>query len=49
MRVAHFDCFNGISGDMVLAAVLDAGVPETAIRVAIASLGLPIALELERV
>ena len=49
MRVAHFDCFNGISGDMVLAAVLDAGVPEAAIRDAISSLGLPIALELERV
>jgi len=49
MRVAHFDCFNGISGDMVLAAVLDAGVPEAAIRAAIASLGLPITLELERV
>ena len=27
MRVAHFDCFSGISGDMVLGAVLDAGVP----------------------
>ena len=49
MRVAHFDCFNGISGDMVLAAVLDAGVPEAAIRDAIGSLGLPITLELERV
>ncbi len=25
MRVAHFDCFSGISGDMTLAALLDAG------------------------
>ncbi len=32
MRVAHFDCFSGISGDMVLGAVIDAGAPEEAIR-----------------
>lgn len=49
MRVAHFDCFSGISGDMVLGAVLDAGVPVEAIRTAFDSLGLPIQLEVERV
>lgn len=49
MRVAHFDCFSGISGDMVLGAVLDAGVPADAIRAALASLGLPIELEIEKV
>ena len=49
MRTAHFDCFSGISGDMVLGAVLDAGVPADAIRAALASLGLPITLEIERV
>ncbi len=49
MRVAHFDCFSGISGDMVLGAVLDAGVPADAIRAALASLGLPIELEIETV
>ncbi|HEX3147627.1 MAG TPA: nickel insertion protein, partial [Gemmataceae bacterium] len=26
MRVLHFDCFSGISGDMTLAALFDAGV-----------------------
>lgn len=49
VRVAHFDCVSGISGDMVLGAVIDAGVPADAIRGALASLGLPIALEVERV
>lgn len=49
MQVAHFDCFSGISGDMVLGAVLDAGVPADAIRAALDSLGLPIQLEVERV
>ena len=49
MRVAHFDCFSGISGDMVLGAVIDAGVPVEAIRAALDSLALPIKLEVERV
>ena len=49
MRVAHFDCFSGISGDMVLGAVIDAGVPADAIRAALDSLGLPIKLEVEKV
>ncbi|HKM55725.1 MAG TPA: LarC family nickel insertion protein, partial [Isosphaeraceae bacterium] len=49
MRVAHFDCFSGISGDMTLAALIDAGVSEEAIRQGIASLGLPIQMEVEKV
>jgi uncharacterized protein (TIGR00299 family) protein len=49
VRAAHFDCFSGISGDMVLGAVLDAGVPADAVRAALASLGLPIELEVETV
>ena len=27
MRVAYFDCFSGISGNMLLGAFLDAGMP----------------------
>ncbi len=49
MKVAHFDCFGGISGDMVLGAVLDAGVPADALRAMLASLNLPISLEVETV
>jgi len=49
VRVAHFDCFSGISGDMVLGAVLDAGVPAEDIRAALDSMNLPLKLEVERV
>jgi uncharacterized protein (TIGR00299 family) protein len=49
VRVAHFDCFSGISGDMTLGALIDAGVDAAAIRSAIDSLGLPITLEVEKV
>jgi pyridinium-3,5-bisthiocarboxylic acid mononucleotide nickel chelatase len=49
VRVAHFDCFSGISGDMTLAALIDIGVDEQAIRAGIDSLGLPIQLSVEKV
>lgn len=49
MRVAHFDCFSGISGDMTLAALIDAGVAADAILDGIASLSLPITVEVEKV
>ena len=49
MRVAHFDCFSGISGDMTLAALIDAGVDGEAIRAGLDSLGLPIKMEIEKV
>jgi len=46
--VAHFDCFSGISGDMVLGALVDAGVDANAIRVGLESLGLPIGFSVEK-
>lgn len=49
MRIAHFDCFSGISGDMVLGALIDSGIPADSIRNALDSLGLPIQLEVEKV
>jgi pyridinium-3,5-bisthiocarboxylic acid mononucleotide nickel chelatase len=40
MQVAYFDCFSGISGDMTLAALIDAGAELTAIQTAIDSMSL---------
>ena len=41
MRVAYLDCASGISGDMTLGALVDAGVDLAKINEAVASLGLP--------
>jgi pyridinium-3,5-bisthiocarboxylic acid mononucleotide nickel chelatase len=49
VKALHFDCFSGISGDMTLAALIDAGVDADAIRAGLDSLGLPIRLEVEKV
>lgn len=49
MKVAHFDCFSGISGDMTLAALFDAGVPSEPVIDGIASLGLPITVDVQKV
>lgn len=41
MKCAYFDCFSGISGDMTLGALLDAGVPVEQLRAELLSLNLP--------
>ena len=41
MKVLYFDCFSGISGDMTLGALLDAGLPLDALKQAFGSLALP--------
>jgi len=40
MKVAYFDCHSGISGDMILGALIDAGVKLQAIRKGLTCLGL---------
>ena len=40
MRILYFDCFNGASGDMILGALLDAGLPLDALRGALGSLAI---------
>lgn len=37
-RLLYFDCFSGVSGDMILGALLDAGLPLDALRRALGSL-----------
>src|SRR5262245_59132997 len=41
MRTAYLDCASGISGDMTLGALVDAGAELAVIQAAIDSLGLP--------
>jgi uncharacterized protein (TIGR00299 family) protein len=48
-RTLHIDCFSGISGDMMLGALLDVGVPEVIVQESLQSLELPGRLVVERV
>jgi uncharacterized protein (TIGR00299 family) protein len=41
MTLAYFDCFSGISGDMTLGALVDAGVPIDVLRSELKKLNLP--------
>jgi len=49
MRLAYLDCFSGISGDMFLGALLDAGVPAELLEETVAALGLGARVEVSRV
>lgn len=39
-RVLYIDCFSGVAGDMLLGAMIDAGLPVDALRDALGSLGV---------
>jgi uncharacterized protein (TIGR00299 family) protein len=41
MRCAYFDCFNGAAGDMILAAMIDAGLPADFLPALVEKLRLP--------
>jgi uncharacterized protein (TIGR00299 family) protein len=49
MRIAYLECFSGISGDMFLGALLDAGVSPRLLEDAVSALGVGAKLEISRV
>jgi len=49
MRIAYLDCFSGMSGDMFLGALVDAGVPSKLFEDTVAALNIGARLEISRV
>jgi len=49
MRIAYLECFSGMSGDMFMGALIDAGVPPRVLEETVAALGVGARLEISRV
>jgi pyridinium-3,5-bisthiocarboxylic acid mononucleotide nickel chelatase len=49
MRIAYLECFSGVSGDMFLGALVDAGVSANVLEETVAALGVGARLEISRV
>src|ERR1700720_3534307 len=49
MRIAYLDCFSGISGDMFMGALLDAGVSRQLFEDAVEALDIGARLEISQV
>src|SRR6201993_3117719 len=49
MRIVYLECFSGISGDMFLGALVDAGVPARLLEETVAALGVGAKLGISRV
>jgi hypothetical protein len=49
MRIGYLECFSGISGDMLLGAMVDAGVPFGCLQETAAALGVGARLEMRKV
>src|ERR1700716_951516 len=49
MRIAYLDCFSGISGDMFLGALIDAGVSPKLLEETVAALDIGARLEISKI
>jgi hypothetical protein len=49
MRIAYLDCFSGISGDMFLGALVDAGIPAKLLEDTVSALKIGALFEISRV
>ena len=49
MRIAYLDCFSGMSGDMFLGALIDAGVSPELLEETVAALDVGARLEISQV